>query len=100
MTAALLGYRLVMTAYHFHQEVPSLEAIRIVRTAMTGMLHRAVAITFEKNGSKDRAAMLAAAEEQFRSAEKEIAEACFQLRGKSLEPFAGFLSHTHSGLRF
>jgi|GEM_PF-5031256 len=91
MTAALLGYRLVMTAYHYHQDVPSLEALRIVRTAMTGMLHRAVEIAVERSGGKNkRYELLAIAEEQFRSAEKEIAEACFQLRGKSLEPFMGF----------
>lgn len=91
MTAALLGYRLVLTAYHFHQDVPSLEALRIVRTAMVGMLHRAVDITVEKSGDKEaRPGLLLAAEEQFRFTEKEVAEACFQLRGKSLEPFAGF----------
>lgn len=91
MTAALLGYRLVLTAYHFHQDVPSLEALRIVRTAMTGMLHRAVDITIEKSGDKEsRAHLLMTAEEQFKNTEKEVAEACFQLRGKSPEPFAGF----------
>lgn len=91
MTAALLGYRMVLTAYHFHQDVPSLEALRIVRTAMTGMLHRAVDITVEQTGAKERRGeMLADAEAQFKSAEKEIMEACFQLRGKSSEPFKGF----------
>ncbi len=93
MTAALLGYRLVLTAYHFHQDVPSLEALRFVRTAMTGMLHRAVDITVDQTGFKDkRQMMLAHAEEQFKFAEKEIAEACFQLRGNSPEPFMGFYS--------
>lgn len=91
MTAALLGYRLVLTAYHFHQDVPSLEALRIVRTAMVGMLHRAVDITVEKSGDKEaRQGLLLTAEEQFRFTEKEVAEACFQLRGKSSEPFSGF----------
>lgn len=91
MTAALLGYRLVLTAYHLHQEVPSLEALRIVRTAMIGMLHRAVDIAVERGGGKEkRAEMLAAAEEQFKSADKQIMEACFHLRGKSPEAFVGF----------
>lgn len=91
MTAALLGYRLVLTAYHLHQDVPSLEALRIVRTAMTGMLHRAVDIAVERGGAKEkRAEMLAVAEEQFKSADKQIMEACFHLRGKSPEAFMGF----------
>lgn len=91
MTAALLGYRLVLTAYQFHQDVPSLEALRIVRTAMIGMLHRAVDITVEQTGRRDqRQVMLANAEDQFRFAESEVAAVCAKLRAKSSEPFAPF----------
>lgn len=93
MTAALLGYQLMMTAYHFHQDPPSLEAMRIVRTAMVGMLHRAVDITVEQTGKRDeRKQMLTVAEEQFKLTEKEILNACARLRENASQPFSGFYS--------
>ncbi|NJM09542.1 MAG: hypothetical protein HC883_01180, partial [Bdellovibrionaceae bacterium] len=91
MTAALLGYRLVLTAYHVHQEIPSLEALRNVRTAMIGMLHRAVDITIEQMGAKDlRRSLLGIAEEQFKKAEAEVAAACMKVKAQAPEPFSGF----------
>jgi len=93
MTAALLGYRLVLAAYHFHQDVPSLEALRTVRTAMVGMLHRAVDITVEQAGNKElRKPLLQQAEDQFKFAEAEAIEVSSRLHEKTVQPFAPFYS--------
>lgn len=88
MTAALIGYRLVLTAYHTHQDQISLEALRSVRTAMIGMLHRAVDITIEKLGKKEmRGQLLRSAESQFKAAESEVVVACTRVKEKSQSPF-------------
>lgn len=83
VTAALLACRLMLTAYKVHQEQPSREALRFVRTAMTSLLHRA-------GQNDERQAMIARTEELLKAIENDTDAAAGYVRAKSATPFEAF----------
>lgn len=80
VAAAMIAYRLVLTTYHVHQEQPSRETMRLLRTAMTALLHRA-----GDTGPK--------CEELLKQVEAEVATTTAALRNKSGDAFKSFYAN-------
>lgn len=77
VSAAMIAYRLVLACYNFHQDQPARETLRLLRTAMTALLHRA-----GETGPK--------CEELLKAVEVEVAEAVTALRANNAQPFKSF----------
>lgn len=104
--AALLGYKLVLTAYRLNQAAPAQNVLQILRVAMTGVFLKTIKDDFQREVHQDsitlgkefddslppdmRKAALKLAETRLKSADMAITAALTGLRAHSLSPFSAF----------
>lgn len=104
--AVLLAYKLAVTAYRFHQNVPASNVLLILRVAMAGIFLKTIKEDFQQEVHQDsimlgkefddslppdmRKAALKLAETRLKSADTAITAALTGLRANSPSPFSAF----------